>query len=126
MLEPRRVARTVLAEDDSTMVHLLSRLLSMEGFDVDALPVDADVVAAVAEGRPDILLLDMVFGRQNGLEVLDRVRQLPSAKELYVVMISGLNVREECLQHGADEFLLKPFMPDDLIALLHNGLQNPV
>ena len=39
-------------------------------------------------------------------------------------MISGLNVREECMQHGADDFLLKPFMPEDLTNRLRRHLSN--
>lgn len=107
------------------MVDLLSKLLSMEGFDVEALTTDADILRAIGKAPPDVLLLDMVFGEHNGLEVLDRVRRLPAGNDVCVIMFSGLSVREECLQHGADDFLLKPFMPDDLMKLLRNHLQSP-
>jgi DNA-binding response OmpR family regulator len=118
------MARIVLAEDDETMVQLLSTMLRMDGFDVEAVGRDEDVAAAVERLAPDALLLDMVLADQNGLEVLDRVRAAPATADLCVIMISGLNVREECLLHGANDFLLKPFMPDDLTGMLRRHLND--
>ena len=56
--------------------------------------------------------------RQDGLEILDVIRSDPKIKHLSVVMVSGMNLREECMRRGATEFLLKPFMPQDLVATL--------
>ena len=117
--------KVVLAEDDLTMVRLLSTLLGMDGFDVTALDPEEDVVEAVRRAQPDILILDFLLANQSGLDVLDAIRQTEGGDRVRVVMISGLNVRDECLQHGADEFLLKPFMPDDLIGALRNRSRSP-
>lgn len=114
------MAKIVLAEDDQTMVRLLSTLLTMDGFEVRALDLDEDVAAAVEREQPDLLILDFLLADRSGLEVLDTIRRLDTVSGLRVIMISGLNVREECLKHGADEFLLKPFMPEDLIGLLRS------
>ena len=114
--------RIVLAEDDETMVQLLSTLLRMDGFEVDAIGADEDVAAAIERASPDMLVLDMVLRNQTGIEILDKVRRSIAGARLYVIMISGLNVREECMQHGADDFLLKPFMPEDLTSRLHRHL----
>lgn len=112
------MAKILLAEDDRTMVSLLKTLLRMEGFEVQALDVDSDVPAIVQRERPDALLMDVHLGSQNGLEILDALRTNKDLESLRVVMTSGLNVQEECLNHGATAFLLKPFMPDDLLKLL--------
>ena len=112
------MTKVMLAEDDLTMVSLLKTLLKMDGFEVVALDADADVPAAVERQRPDVLLLDVHLSKQNGLEILDMIRGSEHAGNVRVVMLSGLNLRDECMQHGADGFLLKPFMPDDLIRLL--------
>ena len=108
----------MVAEDDQTMVNLLTTLLKMDGFEVVALDADEDIPSAVERDCPDFLLLDLHLSNQNGLEVLDALRTTDIGSKLRVVMISGLNVKEECLRHGADDFLLKPFMPDDLIKIL--------
>ncbi|MGE5251514.1 MAG: response regulator [Bacteroidota bacterium] len=110
--------KVLLAEDDLTMVSLLKTLLTMEGFGVEAVDADADIPAAVRLQRPDVLLLDVHLSRQNGLEIMDLLRRDPATRRLGVVMTSGLNMRDECLKRGASAFLLKPFMPDDLVRTL--------
>ncbi len=112
------MAKIMLAEDDQTMVTLLKTLLTMDGFQVVALDADDDVPAAVRSDCPDILLLDFHLSKQNGLEILDDIRGSSNECRTRVIMFSGANVRDDCMKHGADGFLLKPFMPDDLIKLL--------
>ena len=112
------MAKILLAEDDVTMVSLLKTLLKMEGFEVSALNTGADVPAEVGQARPDVLFLDVHFGNQNGVEIVEAIRSNQDLSNLRVVMTSGMNVQEECLRVGANAFLLKPFSPDDLIRLL--------
>jgi CheY-like chemotaxis protein len=110
--------KVLLAEDDHTMVMLLTTLLKMEGFEVVALGADADIPASVANEKPNSLLMDVNIGKQNGLELVQAIRNDPANTNLNIVMASGYNLKEECLQRGANHFLLKPFMPDDLLKLL--------
>jgi DNA-binding response OmpR family regulator len=117
------MAKVMLAEDDQTMVGLLKTLLKMDGFEVVALDANADVPAAVKRIAPDVLLLDVHLSNQNGLEILDDLRKSEEARATRVIMISGFNLREDCLRHGADDFLLKPFMPDDLIKTLKRTIR---
>ncbi len=117
------MARIILAEDDQTMVNLLITLLKMDGFEVIALDADEDIPAAVKRNAADILVLDVHLSNQNGLEVLDTIRATDKAHAVRIVMISGLNLKEDCLRRGADDFLLKPFMPDDLIKMLRKNLR---
>jgi CheY-like chemotaxis protein len=112
------MAKVMLAEDDPTMVSLLKTLLKMEGFDVVALSSDANVPASVVSEKPDVLFMDVHIGQQNGMEIIETLRKNPETSNLRVVMTSGSNVKEECLQRGANHFLMKPFMPDDLISVL--------
>ncbi len=112
------MAKILLAEDDVTMVSLLKTLLKMEGFDVSALKTDANVPGAVQLEEPDILFLDVHFGNQNGVEIIQAIRRNSKSSNLRVVMTSGMSMHEECIRAGANAFLLKPFSPDDLIGLL--------
>jgi CheY-like chemotaxis protein len=114
----------MLAEDDLTMITLLKTLLSMEGYQVVALAVDEDVVEAVRKDRPDILLMDVHLPNANGLDVLDQLRRDEQTRDLKIVMSSGLNLELECQRHGADAFLMKPYMPDDLLSLLSRALNH--
>jgi DNA-binding response OmpR family regulator len=112
------MAKILLAEDDTTMVSLLKTLLKMEGFEVMALDVDADITAAVDREKPDAIFMDVHLGEKSGMQVLQAIRKNPGTAHVRVVMTSGLNVEEECLNLGANAFLQKPFMPDELISVL--------
>jgi CheY-like chemotaxis protein len=112
------MSKLLLAEDDGTMVSLLKTLLKMEGFEVLLLDMRADVSAVVSQEKPANLLMDVHLGGQNGMEIVQKIRKNPGNNDINIVMTSGLNLKEECLSCGANHFLLKPFMPDDLLNLL--------
>ena len=112
------MAKILLAEDDTTMVSLLKTLLQMEGFEVVALDVESDIPAAVKREKPDAIFMDVHLGEKSGMQVLETIRKNKDSNGIRIVMTSGLNMAEECLQLGANAFLQKPFMPDDLIGAL--------
>jgi DNA-binding response OmpR family regulator len=116
--------KIMLAEDDLTMVSLLKTLLKMEGFDVVAMHPDDDIPAAVLRENPDILLLDLHLSGQSGLDILDALRHSEATVDTRVVMSSGADVKEECLRRGANGFLMKPYMPDDLIVMLKQTINS--
>ena len=113
--------KILLAEDDSTMVILLQTLLKMEGFEVFAAGVNEDIPALIQNEKPDVVFMDVHLGMQNGLDVVEDIRKDSQFEGLRIIMTSGLNVREECLKRGANDFLLKPFMPEDLLALMRGN-----
>lgn len=112
------MAKVLLAEDDTTMVSLLKTLLKMEGFEVVALDVYSDVAAAVEKEKPHALFMDVHLGGRSGMQILESIRGNQKNSSVRIIMTSGMNVKEECISRGADAFLLKPFMPDDLIKAL--------
>jgi len=117
------MAKVLLAEDDETMLGLLTTLLSIEGFEVAALlSGETDVMTAIRREQPDIVLLDVHLAQQNGLDVIQAIRRDPEFAKLRVVMTSGMNMASACIEKGADDFLLKPYMPDDLINMLKKNL----
>ena len=115
--------KVLLAEDDVTMVALLKILLKMEDFDVVALQADADVLASARIEKPDVLLLDLHLANQNGLDILDQIRGAQDVCDLPIIISSGSNSKEECLRHGANGFVLKPYMPDELITALKQTIK---
>ena len=112
------MAKVLLAEDDATMVSLLQTLLKMEGYEVVALDVDSDVAGAVQREKPHALFMDVHLGGQSGMKILQKIRKNRENEAVRIIMTSGLNMKDECIRSGADAFLLKPFMPDDLIRAL--------
>jgi len=114
--------KVLLAEDDYTMVSLLQTLLKMEGYAVTSLDADADVVEAVRKEQPDVLLMDVHLFGKNGLDILREVRESADISNVRILMSSGSNVKEDCLNLGADGFLMKPYMPNDLFNQLKQVL----
>jgi len=117
------MAKILLAEDDATMVSLLKTLLTMEGFEVMALDVNADIPSVVRREKPDALLMDVHLGGQSGMQILESIRNNRDLVDVRIVMTSGMNMRDECIRRGASAFLLKPFMPDDLISALKQSIE---
>ena len=111
--------KVLLADDDFTMVSLLKTLLNLEGYEVvTLLDKPGEILDNIRAARPDILLLDLYLGDRNGMEIVRQIRKDPGLNSIRIVMVSGLDKTEECLAAGADEFLLKPYMPNELFEIL--------
>jgi CheY-like chemotaxis protein len=111
--------KVLLADDDFTMVALLKTLLGMEGYQVATLlDKTGNILDNIRHEKPDVLLMDIFLGDNNGLNVIRQIRESADMKALKIIMVSGIDKAEECLEAGANAFLLKPYMPDDLFELL--------
>jgi two-component system phosphate regulon response regulator PhoB len=84
---------------------------------------DSDISATLRKERPDAVLMDVHLSHRDGVEILDSIRNDPQTRNISVLMTSGMNLREECMRHGATDFLLKPFMPDELTKMLKKALR---
>ena len=115
----------MLVEDDATMVSLLQTLLKMEGFQVVKMKDETleSIMSIVRQEEPDLALVDVHLKELNGFDILSNLLKERGPAGMGIVMSSGLECRSECLQYGADDFILKPYMPDDLIAVIHKTLQ---
>ena len=65
-----------------------------------------------------ISLSRFFLGDSNGMDIVQQIRETPDMKDLKIVMVSGIDKTEECLAAGANAFLLKPYMPEDLFDVL--------
>ncbi|MGE5124035.1 MAG: response regulator [Acidobacteriaceae bacterium] len=116
--------KVMLIEDNQTMVSLLTTLLKMEGYTVEAPHnhhLDGFIQAILTE-QPHLAFVDVNLRHGSGLELVRRIRQDPDASDTRIIMSSGLNLKYECIQAGADGFIQKPFMPEDLIKLIHTTI----
>jgi DNA-binding response OmpR family regulator len=112
--------RISLVEDDFTMRGLLKTLLEIEGFEV--LTFDGggeNFIEKMKKFNPHFILMDYHLKNSSGLDLLRLLRSEFQSPCPIILMISGENRKDECLGAGADGFLLKPFMPDELIEWLH-------
>ena len=117
--------KVMLIEDDKTMLSLLGTLLKMEGFQVASLANEKnidDLITTFRREKPDAAMIDVHLTGVNGIDLLLRMRQEPDLNSIRVLMSSGLDKSEECKQAGADDFILKPYMPDELIKRIRRVL----
>ncbi len=114
--------KIMLVEDDPTMQAVLRTLLEIEGFQVAQFvhPRDLDdIVQSIRNASPDVILLDVHLRDISGYDVVQRIRQDAKMGKMRVIMTSGMDVKDQCMAAGADDFLLKPYMPDELMKKLH-------
>ena len=122
--------KVMLAEDDLTMLSLLETLLEFEGYQVvvldnaEANHNPAGILNVIRNQQPDLALLDIHLGEVNGLDLLDQIREGNDFKNMRVLMSSGIDFSHECIQKGADGFILKPYMPDELIEVIKKTLRD--
>ncbi len=114
----------LIVDDDQTMVGLLKTLLQIEGFEVDALDLSEESPAQkIVEISPDAVVMDVHLKGLDGIELLQKLRMLEQAPTIRVIMTSGLDRKAECVSAGADLFLQKPYMPQDLVRSLRSLCQ---
>lgn len=115
------VKRIMVLEDEPMLVELLQDLLTLEGYDVLATRSTDDFMRELRAHPPDAVLIDVNLRDSNGLELLDQIRAQEQNAAMFVVLTSGMDYGRESKQRGADAFLMKPYMPEDLVQLLQNA-----
>jgi two-component system, OmpR family, response regulator MprA len=111
-----RPPRVLVVEDDEDIAQALQRSLRMEGYEVRAT---GDGNAAIEQGRgfaPDLVILDLGLPGLDGIEVAKRLRQDGDVPILILTARDALESRVEGLDAGADDYLVKPFERQELLA----------
>ncbi len=113
-----RSPRVLVVEDDDEIAGVLQRSLRLEGYDVR---VSRDGEAALAEARafvPDLVVLDIGLPKLDGMEVAKRLRADDDVPILMLTARDEVEMRVEGLDTGADDYLVKPFDRQELLARL--------
>ncbi|MEX0692659.1 MAG: diguanylate cyclase [Gemmatimonadales bacterium] len=121
-----QVARILVADDDAALLNTLRHILRGEGHEVTALPNGEEVLRHLEQETPDLLLLDIMMPRIDGLQLLERIRNDPRWTDMPVLMISSMppeDATARALGLGADDFIAKPFRVKELIARVHARLR---
>ena len=114
----------MVLEDEAVLVELLQDLLGLEGYEVSKPKNAQNLLADLRSTRPDAILMDVNLKGANGLELLGKIRADEDLKDTLVVLSSGMDYRQESLARGADDFLQKPYMPDDLMKILNQKIKH--
>ena len=108
--------RILIADDDPAILKLLKLILADAGFRTIPAATGEEAIQAAIDGRPDLVILDLVLPDITGLEVLNRLRERAPVP---VIMLTGKSRDTDKilgLEMGADDYLAKPFNPDELVA----------
>ncbi len=113
----------LVVDDDTELVDIVRTALERDGFDVDAAGDGEAALTKIADGSPDLVVLDLGLPTMQGLEVLRRVRVNDSVP---VIVLSGLSDEADRvvgLELGADDYVVKPFSPRELVARVRSVLR---
>jgi DNA-binding response OmpR family regulator len=117
--------RILIAEDHYVSRHLLERNLTNWGFDVVTAEDGARAAEILeADDAPSLAILDWMMPKMDGAEVCTRVRQSSGRPYIYLVLLTAKSQTEEIaagLEAGADDYVIKPFDPDEVRARLKVG-----
>lgn len=112
-------ARTILICEDEAALRELIRVSLGASFGFIEASDGVEALQLAKTEQPDVIVLDLMIPGISGLDVLARLRQEENGHRLPVVVISAWgDARDEAFAAGADRFVLKPFIPDDLRAVV--------
>jgi len=122
------MATILLIEDNTTIITLLKTLLELEGYRVMGANGKNNIYHTLRQESPDLVLLDIHLRANDGTEIsgyeiLEYIRCNPELKNTRVVMVSGIDLHEQALKAGADGFILKPYIPNELMSSIRTYIE---
>ena len=120
------MTNVLIVDDDPKLLKMLQRTLIYEGFRVQSATNGNEALAEIQAHRPEVVVLDWLMPGLDGLGVLTRLRE--AGDKTLVLMLTARDAvenRVEGLESGADDYLVKPFAPAELVARIHALLRRP-
>jgi len=104
--------KILVVEDEESLLKLESILLTSKGYEVRGVPNGQAALDAIAEERPDLVLLDIMLPEIDGFEVCRRIKSDAATRDIPVVMLTAKKTRDDMARGekvGADWYITKPF-----------------
>lgn len=117
--------KILIADDNENIREALTYLLEDEGYTLSLAKDGAEALRKVKEFRPDILFLDIMMPEINGYDVCRTIKTDPSLKNTYIIMLTAkgqVTEQERGKEVGADEYIVKPFSPMEILTKIKNIL----
>jgi two-component system KDP operon response regulator KdpE len=118
-----RTSRILLVDDDVSIQRAVAPLLRSRGYHVDVVSTGVEAVKAVADGGPDLIVLDLGLPDLEGAEVCRQMRAHTKAPIVILSARSGEAEKVAALDIGADDYVTKPFGPEELLARIRVALR---
>lgn len=121
------VAKILIVDDEWAMRNSLRSILVNEGYEVIEADDGASGLKQIQSEHPDLVLLDLVMPRVDGIKVCRAVKSDPALKKIPVVMTTSMGSKEDIirgLESGADDYIVKPFDKSELLARIKTSLRS--
>lgn len=112
----KRKRRILIIEDDAVLAKGLRDSLCSQDFDVRCVSDGGVAQASAEEFKPDLIVLDLMLPGRSGFELCQAIRNAGETPILVLTVRSGKADKLRCLNHGADDYLTKPFDLEELLA----------
>lgn len=119
------MTRVLVIDDERRIRELLELALAHQGYAVRSAPDGASGLALAKEFEPDVVILDVMMPQIGGIELLPMLRRVTDAPVIMLSAKGELEDRVEGLEHGADDYLSKPFELSELTAHIEAKLRRP-
>ena len=117
----------LVAEDDEQISYLLNFLLTREGFTVKVANDGQEAMDAIGQiSQPKLVLLDIIMPHYNGYQIIDHIRHNSNWKKVPILVVTAKSLEKDivkALEIGANDYVVKPFQPRELIGRLKALLQ---
>ncbi len=109
--------KILLADDEKPLLNFLEKGLRAEGYECVSVNEIYEVVPSIRKHSPQVIVLDRLFGEQDSLSIIESIKAVTSPPMiLMLTALDEVSERVKGLQHGADDYLCKPFDFDELLA----------
>ena len=118
-------ARIVVVEDDEVTAALIRHRLSREGFEVTLYADGSEALAGLSGSDFELVILDAKVPGVDGFELLERLRERTDLEGVPIMMLTGMGSEADVVRGlglGADDYMLKPFSPTELVARVRRQL----
>ncbi|MBI4202376.1 MAG: response regulator transcription factor [Chloroflexi bacterium] len=116
-------AKILVVDDEESLQVLIQEILRREGYEVALASDGKEGLVAFYGWKPDLVVLDLMMPRMDGWQVLERIREV---SETPVIILSALGQKHQVVQglhEGADDYVIKPFHTDELLARVKAALR---
>lgn len=123
--------KKILIVDDESHIRMLieQTLEDLEDEGVELLFAEngEEALNVISESRPNLVFLDVMMPKMNGMEVCQKVKKEPNSSDIYIILLTakGQEIdRQKGLEMGADKYMTKPFDPDEMLAVAEEILKS--
>jgi two-component system alkaline phosphatase synthesis response regulator PhoP len=125
---PQSTKKILIIEDNESYITILDQKLSIEKFEVITARDGSEGIQKVTNNQPDIVLIDLLLPKMNGIEVIEKIRQTSVGKTLPLIILTNINPDDEIIEKITENkpayYLVKPEVTlDDIAEKIKNVLQ---